>query len=231
LRVLVTRPKFDAERTASRLAALGHEAIIDSVIEVETLPFDASCEGFSTLAFTSANGARVASAYDNLKNIPAFAVGRRTAEAARENGFKNVSVARGDVVALGKRIAAALPSGAKVLHIAGEDRAGDLQGKLAESGITVETRIAYRARVSPGLRRETLLALRNGGVDAVLHYSERSAATFLRMTEAIGIGNDIRTMRHLCLSSAVAAPLKSLSARVEIAASPDEEALFKLLGA
>lgn len=229
--MLVTRPKFDAARTAQKLSALGHEAIIDSVIEIETLPFDASGEGFSALAFTSANGARAASAHDNLKSIPAFAVGESTAEAARENGFRDVRKATGDVIALGNLIASVLPCGAKVLHIAGEDRAGDLPGKLAESGITVETRIAYRARVSPELRPETLLALRNRGVDAVLHYSERSAATFLRMTEAIGIGSDIKTMRHLCLSSAVAAPLKSLSALVEIAASPDEEALFKLLGA
>lgn len=230
-RVLVTRPASDAARTAESLSALGHETLIDPVIEIEPFAFDTSARGFDALAFTSANAVRIASACENLKSVPVFAVGARSAETARAGGFRNVHAAGGDVVALGELIAAALPSGARVLHLAGEDRAGDLQGLLAGSGISVETRIAYRARPSERLTAETVLAFRQGDIAAVLHYSERSASVFTRLAEAAGLLSDITKTRHLCLSSAVGRPLKSAGLRVEIAASPCEEALLKLLGA
>jgi uroporphyrinogen-III synthase len=231
LRVLVTRPASDAARTASRIAALGHHAIIDPLIAIEALPFDSSSDGFVAIAFTSANAVQVAASHENLKRVPVFAVGERTAEAARENGFQNISVAAGDVIALGQLIASAQRPGAKVLHFSGENRAGDLPGHLARRGISVETRIIYRALVSATLKPETVVALRQGDIDAVLHYSERSAAAFVRLAEAAGVGPGIKKIWHLCLSSAVAAPLKSAGARTEIAASPDEAALLKLLDA
>ena len=34
MRILLTRPKADAERTAARLAALGHQTVISPVIEI-----------------------------------------------------------------------------------------------------------------------------------------------------------------------------------------------------
>lgn len=229
--ILVTRPGPDAERTASSLSALGHRTLIDSVIKIEALPPDIIDRVYTALAFTSANAVRVAAANDFLKNIRVFAVGARTAQAAQEYGFERVTAAGGDVHALGERIVAELPSGAEVLHLAGEHRAGDLVGILARNGIKTKTTIIYRARFSDGLKPETVTALREGRIGAVLHYSERSAAAFVRLAEAAGVADDIKKIRHLCLSSAVAEPLKSAGASAEIAASPDEEELFKLLGA
>lgn len=229
-RVLVTRPPFDAARTAAKLTARGHEVLLDPVIEIEPLAFDASSDGISAITFTSANAVRVAFACEHLKRIPVFAVGGRTAEAARECGFTEVRAAGGDVVALGDLIAAGLPSGATVLHLAGEDRAGDLPGRLAQDGITTQTRVVYRARMVDRLKPETARALGESGVDAVLHYSERSAAAFVWLARATGVFDAIGKMRHLCLSSAVAGPLKSTGAKTEVAIAPDEDALFKLLG-
>jgi len=229
--VLVTRPKRDAERTAEKLSRLGHKALIDSVIEIEALPLDIFDRNYTALVFTSANAARIAATYDFLKSIRVFAVGAHTAQAAHESGFERVTAAGGDVQALGERIVAELSSGAQVLHLAGEHRAGDLPGRLVRSGIAVEVRVVYRAKTSESLKPETLLAFRQDAIGAVLHYSERSASTFAKLAEAAGIAAQIEQARHLCLSSAVAAPLKSMDMRTEIAASPDEEALFNLLGA
>lgn len=230
MRVLVTRPHLDAERTASKLAALGHRTLIDPVIEIETLPFEVDITGISAIAFTSSNAVRAAATVEGLKSIPVFAVGTRTAEVAREAGFCNVGNAAGDVNALGELMAAELPPGARVVHLAGEDMAGDLAARLARSGIKAEVRIIYRARASVRLRAETVDAFRENRIDAVLHYSERSAAAFVRLAEAAGIGDDTRRTRHLCLSSAVAAPLKLFGIHVETTAAPEEAALFEMLG-
>lgn len=228
--MLVTRPAFDAARTAERLSALGHRAMIDPVIEIEALPFDISGSDIAAIAFTSGNAVRIASAIDTLRNIPVFTVGTRTAEVAREAGFRNVGTAAGDVNALGELMAAELPPGSCVLHLAGEDRAGDLPRRLAQSGVSVETRVIYRAKISSGLRPETVRAFRERKIDVVLHYSERSAAAFVRHAAAAAAGDDIKSARHLCLSSAVAAPLKLFGVHSEIATAPDEAALLKLLG-
>ena len=229
MRVLVTRPSLDAARTASRLAALGHRTILDPVIEIEAQPFQIPEDGFTAIAFTSANAVRVAAAVGAIKKIPVFAVGSRTAEVAREMGFQNVGAAAGDVNALAETIAAELPDGARLLHLAGEDRAGDLPLSLSRSGISVETRIIYRAKVSAGLKAETIAAFGDSKIDAVLHYSERSAAAFVRLADAGGIIADIGRARHLCLSSAVAAPLKLVGVQPEIASAPEEAALFEVL--
>ncbi len=229
MRVLLTRPSRDAARSAEKLLSLGHRTLIDPVIEIEPLPFDATGD-YVAIAFTSGNAVRIAAAVEALKNIPVFAVGTRTAEVAREAGFKNVGVGAGDVNALGEWMAAELPQGARVLHLAGEDLAGDLTGRLTRSGFKAETRIIYRARVAARLKSETAAAFREARIDAVLHYSERSAAAFVRLADAAGIGDDIRKTRHLCLSSAVAAPFKLFGVHAEIAAAPEETVLFELLG-
>lgn len=228
-RVLVTRPPFDAARTAAKLATLGHDVLTDPVIEIEPLAFDPSGDGVAAIAFTSANAVRCAFAHKPLKRIPVFAVGGRTAEVARESGFEDVRAAAGDVISLGELIAALLPSGATILHLAGEDRAGDLPGRLAQDGIATRTRVVYRARMAERLQPETVAALARGNVDMVLHYSERSAASFLRLARNGDIFDAIGKIRHLCLSSAVAGPLQSAGVKTEIATAPDEDALFKLL--
>lgn len=230
VRVLVTRPGFDAERTAETLRRLGCHTLIDSVIEIEVIAAAIAESRYEAIVFTSANGVRAAKQFGHFKQLPVFAVGTRTAEVARECGFANVGVAAGEVNALGELIVAELSAGARVLHLAGEDRAGDLPGRLLRAGIKTETAVIYRAKPAKVLKPETIAAFRAGQIDAVLHYSERSAAAFVRLAHAAGIDQDIRKTRHICLSAAVAAPLQLIGLRVEVAAAPDEQALFAVLG-
>jgi uroporphyrinogen-III synthase len=72
-------------------------------------------------------------------------------------------------------------------------------------------------------------AIRSGAVEAALHFSPRSAATFVALAEKANITDAMRGIRHLCLSPAVAAPLKGAGARTEVAQRPEEEALIALL--
>lgn len=230
MRVLVTRPTFDAERTAETLRRLGCPTMTNPVIEIEAVAASLPDQRYDAIVFTSANGVRAAKHFEHFKELPVFAVGTRTAEVARECGFENVGIAAGEVNALGELIVAELPAGARVLHLAGEDRAGDLPGRLSRAGIRTETAVIYRAKPAAALKPETIEAFRTGRIDAVLHYSERSAAAFVRLAYAAGIDEDIRKTRHICLSAAVAAPLRLIGLRAEIAAAPEEQALFSVLG-
>lgn len=228
MRIVVTRPQPDGERTATALEALGHEVLVAPLMRIE--PVAADLDGaWSAIAVTSANATRMVTG-TRLKTLPMFAVGQRSAEAARRAGFGDVTSANGDLMAL-VRLIVARAAGAKVplLYLAGEDRSGDLVTQLAAHGVEAEMRMVYRtvAEVFPPV---LAAALEAGDVDAVLHFSRRSAELFVEGAKASGVAGSAEDVRHFCLSAQIAEPLAG-AGRIAIAARPDEAALIALLPA
>jgi uroporphyrinogen-III synthase len=228
MRIVVTRPQADGERTATVLEALGHEVLVAPLMRIEPVAF-ALAGTWSAIVITSANALQAAAAPE-LKSLPVFAVGPRTAEAARQAGFAVVSAAKGDTKDL-VRLIVARSAGAKapLLYLAGEDRAGDLVAELATQGIRAQMKIVYRAVAEP-FPTVLAAALDAGDVDAVLHFSRRSAELFIQGAKASGVAGPAEDVRHLCLSAQVAEPLAGAS-RIAIAPRPEETALIALLRA
>jgi len=228
MRIVITRPRADGERTATALEALGHEVLVAPLMRIE--PVAVALAGtWSAIVVTSANALQAA-AVPELKSLPVFAVGSRTADAARQAGFAAVSAANGDTKDL-VRLIAARSAGAKapLLYLAGEDRAGDLVAELATHGIRAQMKIVYRA-VAESFPTVLAAALEAGDIDAVLHFSRRSAELFIQGAKASGVAGPAEDVRHLCLSAQVAEPLAGAS-RIAIAPSPEEAALIALLRA
>jgi len=230
MRVVVTRPQADSERTAAALEALGHEVLVAPLMRVEPAAVDLAGT-WSAIVITSANALpAIPATADGVKTLPVFAVGDRSAEAARRAGFAEVSSAHGDIKDLVRLIAArAVGAKAPLLYLAGEDRSGDLVAQLAAYGIAVEMKLIYRivAEVFPPV---LAAALESGDVDAVLHFSRRSAELFVEGARSSGVAGPAEDVRHLCLSSQVAEPLAGAS-RIAVAARPEEAALIALLRA
>jgi uroporphyrinogen-III synthase len=230
--VLVTRPEPAAERTAAALIARGHE--VWKVPLMRVAPLDADLTGtWGAIIMTSANApAAIAGnpARAVLIATPAFAVGRRSAEAARVAGFTDVTTAGGDVRDLVRLIAGRRADAkAPLLYLAGEDRAADLTAELAARGIAAEMRVVYRAVTAP-FPGELIAALEAGDVQAVLHFSKRSAENYVAGARAAGIADQAMAVRHYCLSAQVAEPLQAAGARrVAVAPRPQEAALIELL--
>jgi len=127
--------------------------------------------------------------------------------------------------------AAPPPASLPLLYCAGEDRAGDLAGALQSHGLHVETVLVYRAAMVAELTPDVRTALASGAIDAVLHYSARTAFAFVAAATMAGIGDLSIQSRHLCLSTQVAAPLAAAGARtIEVAAEANEQALVALIG-
>jgi uroporphyrinogen-III synthase len=229
--VLVTRPELAAERTAAALIARGHEVWKVPLMQVEPVAADLSGH-WGAVIVTSANApAAIADnpARDALRKLPLFAVGERSAQAAREAGFADVTSAGGDVRDLVRSLAARrADASAPLLYLAGEERAADLIGELAARGIAAELRVVYRAVAAP-FPDELVAALEAGDVQAVLHFSKRSAENYLAGARAAGIAEQALAVRHYCLSAQVAEPLIAAGAkRVRVAPRPDEAALVEL---
>ena len=234
MRLLVTRPEEDAARTAQELRARGHKVLLAPLLRIEAL--SAELRGaWAAALITSANAARAVSVHHrdaDILGLPVFAVGDRSAEAARAAGFTDVISADGALPDLARLVAGrCAPRGAPLIYLAGEDRAGDLAGDLAAHGIDVRVVAVYRARPAEALPGDVTRALAAGEVDAVLHYSRRSTATLLRLADEAQVLNAVLSLAHYCLSAEVAAPLRERGAgQVQVAASPRETALIDLVG-
>jgi uroporphyrinogen-III synthase len=235
VRVLITRPVDEAQRTANRLRALGHDTLIAPVLRIEPLCDAAIGEGpWSGVLMTSGNAARGLMTHTRLHELttlPVFAVGRQTAEAARIAGFASIDSSDGDSADLVRLVSARVKERSQpLLYLAGSDIARDLAGDLASRGLKVETVILYRACAARTFSDDVGLAIRAGNVDGVLHYSRRSTAIFVDCARSGGLLDEIKALTHACLSDRAAEPLREIgAANILIARRPDEEALIDLL--
>jgi uroporphyrinogen-III synthase len=233
MRVVVTRPQDNAERTAAALRARGHEVLVTPLLKVEPI-HDKLASNWGGVIITSANAAAAIAAHPAraaLTKLRLYAVGQRSALAARLIGFTDIIVAGGSVRDLVRTLAARKADArAPLLYLAGEDRAADLIGELAARGIAAEMAVIYRAVVAPFPPALTA-ALKEETVDIVLHYSKRSAVAFVDGARTEGVIAQAVRLRHLCLSRPIAEPLSGAGAgNIGVAARPDEAALFDLLG-
>ncbi len=235
MRLLVTRPEAEGARTAAALEALGHEAIGAPVLAIEPIADAALGAGpWDALLMTSANAVRAFAQHSRFAEcvtLSLFTVGGRTAEAAKAAGFAEVFSADGaeaDLAAMLKREFAGRQ--ARFLYLAAAEQAGDLAGDLRACGHAVETVVIYRAVAAASLPQEALAGLERGRIDGVLHYSRRSAETFLLLVKAAGLFGQALALTHFCLSQAAASSLMSVGATdVKVADRPDEPSLFRLL--
>jgi uroporphyrinogen-III synthase len=235
VRLLITRPQPDAERTAAALRARGHVPIVAPLFNIETVgQADPAAGPWAALLLTSANGLRGLGGmaqHSVAGAVPIFAVGDRTAQAARDAGFATVHSAAGAAGDLAALVAAQLTPPARLLYLAGEDRAGDLDDALRTQGFAVDLIVAYRAVAVETLPAAAAAAL-GGGVDGVLHFSRRSAAAYLNAARRSGLLVKALTPIHYCLSARMAEPLRDAgTVTLRIAAEPSEPALLALIGA
>jgi uroporphyrinogen-III synthase len=237
--VLVTRPLPDAETTAAGLRGRGFAVLSAPMLRFEPLPFlDEEGARYGAVIATSANALRGIEsrlAGSALLDLPIFVVGERTAEAARHGGFTKVIAAKGDAASLRDLVlerakAKKLKKASPLLYLAGADLARDLGGELGEQGFTVITQTTYRMVPSKSLPREVCDAFVAGEIEAVLHYSRRSARAFLDAARDAGVEISALALPQCCISSAVAAIVRDAGAsQVAVAAAPDENALFEAL--
>jgi len=237
--VLVTRPHPDDETTASALRARGFEVLQAPMLWFEPVPFhDDADASYGAVIVTSANALRGIAphlANSRLLRLPLFAVGEHTASVARDAGFAEVISAKSDAAALRDLVLAAVKSkqvkkASTLLYLAGADLARDFAGELGEKGFTVVTHTTYRMTPASSLPREVCDAFVANRIEAVLHYSRRSARAFLDAARSGGVEISALALPQCCISAAVASVLRDAGAtQVTAAAQPDENALFEAL--
>ncbi len=229
MRLLITRPAEDAAPLAGLLRDRGHEVVQEPLLEIVPLsdsPLD--LDGVAALLFTSANGVRCFAHLSSDRSLPVFAVGDRTAEAAREAGFSSINSANGDVSDLAALVNNRLrPSDGALLHPAASQVAGDLKGLLEEAGFEVRRRTIYEAKPATSLTPSVIEAFLENRLDGVLFFSPRTAEAFASLAKKANIEASFASVTAFALSHAVAEHLAPLSFKaVRIALRPEQESLL-----
>jgi uroporphyrinogen-III synthase len=235
VRLLLTRPETDAQRTAAALRLRGHTVVIAPLMHIKLVPDARFGSGpWAAILITSANAARAIAVHEQrpaLRDLPVLAVGERSAQAMRAAGFADVTSAGGSVADLSHRVVELIKPGASLLYLAGAERSGDLAGDLRGKNFLVDTVVVYLVVAAARLPAAAADALADG-IDGVLHFSRRSAEAYVNAASAAAAPEGALQACHFCLSDQVAEPLVRAGAvNIQVAPQPTELALIELTGA
>ena len=111
--------------------------------------------------------------------------------------------------------------------MAGTTVSGDLAGRLAAGGFTLERVQLYEARTAERLSAGLCDAMAAGSIAIALFFSPRTAETFVRLAAAAALENACGAVSAYALSRAVAERLAPLPWRtVRVAEQPDQTSLL-----
>ena len=230
------RPKPQGVRTARALVRLGHEAVLVPLFEIAPLdearvPPCRSKRPYGAVIAASPHAFRLLDAESRarLAKLPAMVVGARSARAAERAGLRVLKPVYRTAQELAKALPEHAPEG-RLLYLAGRDRRPEIEEALRREKRGFVLVEVYAAIVTPEIPKTASQALRRREIDAVLHYSPRSAKAYVALARAKRLLRRALCPLQLCLSEAVGRPLIEAGAkRLELAPSPNEASLLALL--
>lgn len=205
-RVLVLRPEPGASATVRRARERALDAIAVPLFEIEALDWEApDADSFDGLLLTSANA--VTSAGDRLPDLPVYAVGETTADAARAAGLSVAAVGDAGV----DRLLASIAPDLNLLHLCADERRTPAEAPQRITPVPV-----YRARPVAGPD----LSIAEGAV--VLIHSPRAGQHFAELSPRRG------SISIAAISPAAAEAAGTGWAAIEWAPEPNDDALLAL---
>ncbi len=227
--ILITRPEQQGRAWAKTLEEQGFETLLFPVLQIVPEEFEMpDLAGFQALVFTSGRAAEVWMQKSAKRDIPAYAVGQKTAEILTKNGFQTVHSADGDaqdlIRLLGRNLSA---ENGPVLHLRGREVAASIRKSM---DIPAEEIIVYRTHSAASIPEDVLHALTGGRVRAVTLFSPRTARIFMDLIEAEDMLEAIADTKALCISQSVIECVQTQSWQdMYVCEAPNEEAMTELV--
>lgn len=174
LPLIVIRPEPGNAGTAAAARGMGLQVIPEPLFELQARAWDAPpVDQFDALLVGSANAFRLGgSGLGGLRSLPVHAVGKTTARAATAKGFVVAAMGTGGLQAVLDRV----PSGTRLLRLAGEDRVR----LVPPEGVSLIERVVYASAPRPvpaglaaALARPAVIALHSA--EAAIHLAAECA--------------------------------------------------------
>lgn len=236
IRLLITRPEADAAVLKARLIALGHEPLVEPLLDVALLPVaPEDIDGAQALIATSKNGLRAvarSAAFDIARELPVYVVGPGTSSTAKALGFRIVVQGPKSAKELVQVVTGTADiNGPALVHLAGEALAYDVAGELQRLGFHVLQPVVYRTVAVRELTQGMQTRIGRGELDGVILLSPQTAVVYARLVQKHGLAEGCRRSTHYCFSAAVATALSSLGKIVTaVPELPNLESLLALIG-
>jgi len=215
LPLVLLRPQPGNDASAARARALGLEVLQVPLFETLAVGPPPLPEGpFDALLLTSANGARFGSdVLAAFAQLPLYAVGEATAQAAREAGHRHILTGDGDAASTVPMIVR--DGHAHVLHLCGAD-----VRPFHSQGLQIVRHIAYRAAESAESVVRPCLDMLDSAVAAI--HSPRAGERFASFIPPARRN----AIRLAAMSPASAAACGTGWAEIAISTTPDDTALL-----
>jgi uroporphyrinogen-III synthase len=196
LPLIVIRPEPGCSATVAAARALGLDAHAFPLFAVAARDWPpVPAESADLLLIGSANAIRCGGAsLEALRHMPVHAVGETTAQAARQAGFTVAHTGSGGLQA----VLDAVPAGARVLRLAGEERIA----LEVPPGVTMIERVVYASLPCP--MPDDLASLLAGGAVVLLHSGE-AARHFAAECDRLGLRRSAIALAALAPRIAAAA--------------------------
>jgi len=234
LRLVVTRPEPEASTFANELRSIGHEPVLQPLLEFRSLAFDPSAiREAQALVITSGNALRVLQQQLDIglvANTPLFCVGAETARRAAAAGFQTICGTALTARDLANVIIASGQRERRLLHIAGERRAFDLEGALSKEGFRIRAIEVYRMQERAAFDPWFAQMMSASEIDGAILMSPRTAEIYVSLCTRHGIAESAAKLSYYCLSAEVAARLQGLgSPKLYVPQIPGRQALIGLI--
>lgn len=232
--VLVTRPQPGADETARRLETMGFVPVVlplTKIVPVTPLQLP-NADAFDAVIATSVNAIRHAPA-EQLRSYlakPLFAVGDATADAATGAGFADVRSAGGTAVDLAAMIARQMPTGSRLLHLAGVDRTTGFAERVEAMNFQLQVVDVYAAEKVSYATDFLKAKFRDGNLWGAIALSLRAGTFLAEIASRAEFAQTFENTIYFCISEKVAAPLRNLNtATVLCSDEPTEASVLSLL--
>lgn len=215
--ILVVRPQPGLGSTLRAAKEMGLNAVGYPLFEIESVSWKSPGPAqVDALLIGSANAIRHGgAALEQFTQKPVYAVGKATADAARDAGFTLAHVGTGGL----QNVLDHVPSGTRLLRLAG---AQHVPLELP-SGVSVETRIAYKA--VPLELPEPLRALQELGLTVLLH-SAAAARQFDSEARRMALHRARITL--IAIGPRVASAAGKGWADIHVCETPNDRAMLEL---
>ncbi|MEX5727936.1 uroporphyrinogen-III synthase [Rhodovulum iodosum] len=224
--LLLTRPEAQSARFAAAFRArfgCDIDILTAPVMTIAPTGAQLALDGVSGLIFTSENGVSAFAETHEARDLTAYCVGDRTANAARAAGFTAFS-SRGTAEDLMADLIAAPPEG-RLMHLRGAHARGNVADRLTAAGIPTREAVIYDQHAQP-LPDAALDAAAAARLTLLPLFSPRSAALV-----GAWLAESPARLALIYMSPAVRdAWAGPAPVAAEMAAAPDAEAMLDALG-
>ena len=230
--LLITRPQPDADILAKKLYDIGYDCLVDPLLHIENISTNLekiNWREFQALVFTSAAGVRSFSHTPcHTKDLPLFAVGDATAQAAYDLGFERVTSAGKDIESLIELLISSLsPNKGKIFYGSGHIWRGNLIEHLQAHGFKGKQEILYKAHAAKSLSLATQHSFMAKKISHVLFFSPRTARIFTEILDKCDLCSSVVAVS---ISMATAKEIEQLNWKESlIAQEPNMQEMLALL--